>query len=67
MALWDAPITPTVTSESKGMTLARIGGLRAESRLISWTLGAGRALDTGEEPVQSTKRSEATVMEAEIV
>jgi hypothetical protein len=47
MALCEAPITPTVTSESEGMILARTGGLRAGSRPISCTLFTGSGLDIG--------------------
>jgi hypothetical protein len=62
MALWEAPITPTVTLESEGMILQRTGGLSAGSRPISWTLLTGSGLDVGEEPVQRTRISEETVM-----
>jgi hypothetical protein len=54
MALWEAPITATVASDSEGMVRARRGGFKAGSRPISWILVKGREPVVGEEPVQST-------------
>jgi hypothetical protein len=65
MALWEAPITPTVTLEAEGMILQSTDGLRAGSSPISWTLLNGSGLVVGEEPVQRTTRSEETVMGSE--
>ena len=66
MALWEAPMTPMLVSESEGTILERTGGLRAGSSPISCTLVSGRGLDTGWDPVQKTRRSEDTVMGPEV-
>jgi hypothetical protein len=65
IALWDAPITATVTWEFEGSIFARSGGFSARSRQIPWIFVTGRGPVVGEEPVQSTRRSEDTVVGSE--
>lgn len=60
MALWEAPITPTVTGESEERVLDRRGGLSAGSRPISVKLDTGRGPVVGEAPVHRTSSFEVT-------
>lgn len=62
MALWEAPITPTVRGISEGRILASRGGLRAGSNPSSWNPETGRGPVAGLEPVQRTNKSEDTVV-----
>jgi hypothetical protein len=63
MALWEAPMTPTVTRELEGMILARRGGFSAGSSPISSKLETGNGPVDGEDPVHKTNKFEATVFE----
>lgn len=62
MALWEAPITPTVCASLLGRILARRGGFNAGSRPMSIRLSTGRGLVVGDAPVQRTSRSAETVV-----
>ncbi len=64
MALWEAPMTATVTGSAEGRVVERRGGLRATSSGVSWIWdleGRGRGVVIGEEPVQRMRRFEETV------
>lgn len=60
MALWEAPITATVTDSEDERILASKGGLRAGSKPISG-METGRGPVVGVDPVQRTRRLEEMV------
>ena len=58
MALWEAPITPTVMGVSDESSLASMDGVRPVSRFIERVSGmsTGRVCSFGDEPVQRMTR-----------
>jgi len=55
MALWEAPITPTVCASLLERILARRGGFNAGSRPMSIRLSTGRGLVVGDGNVPAVR------------